>query len=150
MLCGRGKLAKKPDATVDECRYRVGGKYGVRCSLDVWEGENLDGKKITRLFAQQDAVLLLQVKEIGGKFHGHIIPQPAFAYSAGWISLEDGYPVVVHCCPSKKPIPPLDFTLLPGSWEMKARYTVKNPATVRASVEIESAWVHEVCRAKRY
>eukprot|EP00930_Biecheleria_cincta_P083587 TRINITY_DN7312_c0_g2_i3.p1 TRINITY_DN7312_c0_g2~~TRINITY_DN7312_c0_g2_i3.p1 ORF type:complete len:473 (+),score=91.60 TRINITY_DN7312_c0_g2_i3:89-1507(+) len=138
------QMAKKADVPVGECRYRVGGKYRVRCSLDVWEGENLDGKKIARLFAQQDAVLLLQVKEIDGKYHGHVIPQPAFAYSPGWISLEDGFPVVVHCCPSKKPIPPLDFTALPGSWEMKARYTVKNPATVRTSVEIESEFVHEV------
>lgn len=137
-------LGKTPDAAVGASRYRVGGRYRVRCTLDVWEGENLDGKKVTRLFAQQDSVLLLQIKEIGGKCHGHVIPQPAFAYGAGWISLEDGFPVVVHCCASKKPKPPLDFTVLPGSWEMRARYTVKNPATVRTCVEIESEWVHEV------
>eukprot|EP00439_Symbiodinium_sp_Y106_P048379 s6012_g6.t1 len=97
---------------------------------------NLDGTRLETLAAKKDSVLLIQFSGDQGA-RGLVIPQPAEHHQAGWISLEDAQR-------GSRVQPALDATVLPGSWDLRARYTVRNPATLRQGTEISSDWVGEL------
>ncbi|CAE7744146.1 unnamed protein product [Symbiodinium sp. CCMP2456] len=124
------------DALDGSSRYKVGGRYKVARPLEVWSGENLDGTRLETLAAKKDIVLLIQFSGDQGA-RGLVIPQPAENHQAGWISLEDAQR-------GSRVQPALDATVLPGSWDLRARYTVRNPATLRQGPEISSDWVGEL------
>eukprot|EP00931_Biecheleriopsis_adriatica_P033594 TRINITY_DN19499_c0_g1_i1.p1 TRINITY_DN19499_c0_g1~~TRINITY_DN19499_c0_g1_i1.p1 ORF type:complete len:499 (+),score=109.93 TRINITY_DN19499_c0_g1_i1:95-1498(+) len=132
VCCGRtGKRSKLPDDPVEE-GYKVGGRYKVAVPLDVFTSESLQTKQ-GRLQGKKDLVLLIHVSGKPGDCRGLVVPQPAHKNQAGWISLED-----------VKGKRPLDPTQLEGSWEMKARYCVENPSTVRTGQELETDYVAEL------
>lgn len=119
-----------------DCRYQVGGRYEVARPLDLWSGQNLDGSKI-EVLQKKDQILLIQsAKDEHGRWFGLVVPQPAEERSPGWISLQES--------PDKQPKLPLQPKPLQGSWEMRARYAVQYPCTVRSGQEVESQWLAEL------
>eukprot|EP00913_Durusdinium_trenchii_P032573 g30494.t2 len=125
-----------------QCPYLVGKRYKVARPLELWSSEtfgcsNLDGTRLETLKAKKDIILLVQISEQTGCRRGYVIPQPAEIHEAGWISLEDTRR-------GKSMQPPLLRLELPGSWDLKARYCVQNPATLRAGPALDSDWIGEL------
>ncbi|CAJ1378114.1 unnamed protein product [Effrenium voratum] len=127
---------KRPEAPTDGCPYKVGKRYKVARPLEVWSSESLDGTRLASLRAKKDVVLLVQVSDHSGAHRGYVIPQPAENHPAGWISLED--------LRGKSMQSALQRAELPGSWDLKARYSVQNPATLRAGPTLDSDWIGEL------
>ncbi|CAE8611894.1 unnamed protein product [Polarella glacialis] len=136
MVCccfgGGSKRPKKPDG--EDKDLQVGGRYRVLRAVDVWERESLTGNKSDYL-RRKDVVLLINIIETEGGRVGLVV-EPGDEHVPGYISLED----VV----GKRGGPVLNVSRLEGSWEMKARYTVKNPCTLRAGPELTSGWAGEL------
>lgn len=138
----------------EDKEYKVGRRYKVARPLDLWSGENLDGTRHGVLIPDEDVVLLVGIfgqsegtsltangadvaYKMTGFNRGLVIPQPAEGQHAGWISLED-----IQLGDSTRPA--LSKVALPGSWELKMRYSVQHPATLRAGPSLDSNWVGEV------
>lgn len=129
-LCGSTKVV---EPCLPEKVWKVGGRYKAnRAGVSLWSSSALKGSKVGEL-AEQDVVLLLNlVEQPKGPPLGLVLPPGGQV--PGWIALEGG--------PAKSW--PLARSSLEGSWEMKARYLVKNPATVREGPAITSAEVVEL------
>mmetsp|Transcript_39155 Transcript_39155/g.64618 ORF Transcript_39155/g.64618 Transcript_39155/m.64618 type:complete len:519 (+) Transcript_39155:25-1581(+) len=138
----------------EDKEYIVGRRYKIARPLDLWSGENLDGTRHGVLLPDEDVVLLVGISgqsegtslttsgadvayKMTGLNRGLVIPQPAEGKHAGWISLED-----IQLGDSTQPA--LSKVALPGSWELKTRYSVQPPATLRAGPSLDSSWVGEV------
>ncbi|CAE7225190.1 unnamed protein product [Symbiodinium natans] len=131
-----GDLIHRLDSDPDgSCSYQVGGRYKVARPLEVWSNESLDGTRLESLVPKKDTVLVIQLSREGSR--ALVIPQPAEHHAAGFISLEDAQR-------GSRVQPALDSFALPGSWDLRARYTVRNPATLREGPEIGSGWVGEL------
>lgn len=134
MGCGKSRQEPVPPG---QCPYLVGKRYKVARPLELWSSESLDGTRLETLKAKKDIILLVQISEQTGCRRGYVIPQPAEIHEAGWISLEDVQR-------GKSMQPPLLRLELPGSWDLKARYCVQNPATLRAGPALDSDWIGEL------
>ncbi|CAK8987575.1 Uncharacterized protein SCF082_LOCUS1035 [Durusdinium trenchii] len=136
-------LAASQDSLEAELqRQRDATKAWQSCgqSPSRWQQEprrSLDGTRLETLKAKKDIILLVQISEQTGRRRGYVIPQPAEIHEAGWISLEDVQR-------GKSMQPPLLRLELPGSWDLKARYCVQNPATLRAGPALDSDWIGEL------
>eukprot|EP00933_Yihiella_yeosuensis_P071819 TRINITY_DN8005_c0_g1_i1.p1 TRINITY_DN8005_c0_g1~~TRINITY_DN8005_c0_g1_i1.p1 ORF type:complete len:460 (-),score=92.58 TRINITY_DN8005_c0_g1_i1:274-1653(-) len=133
-FCCGGASTRRVEKIVDE-DWKVGGRFRVNRSTVVYATEELYKENGT-LTAKE--VLILERMQERGKEIALVMPQPAYENTPGWICLEeeDG--------PNTKGGPVLDTVRQEGSWEMKARYTVQNPSTVRAGAELTSEWVAEL------
>jgi len=96
----------------------------------------LDGSKIDVLKKKDEILLIQSAQDEHGRWFGLVVPQPAQERSPGWISLQES--------PDKQPKLPLQLKPLQGSWEMRAKYAVQYPCTVRSGQEVESQWVAEL------
>lgn len=117
--------------------YAVGKRYKVHRPLELFDSESPEANRIETLKAKKDVVLLVKISEQSGRRKGFVIPQPAESHEAGWISLEDVQR-------GKAMQPPLYHNELPGSWDLKARYSVQNPATLRAGPALDSENIGEL------
>eukprot|EP00440_Ansanella_granifera_P069444 gb/GFBE01075341.1/.p1 GENE.gb/GFBE01075341.1/~~gb/GFBE01075341.1/.p1 ORF type:complete len:465 (+),score=101.44 gb/GFBE01075341.1/:1-1395(+) len=137
MPCCGSKPPREPEETLAEgdCRYKVGGRYRLARAVQLFSDESLGGSCQSNL-KRKESVLIIHIEGSPGSWKAQVIPQPTGELPAGWISLEDGNP--------GKPSPPLELPKLDGSWEMKARYCVKNAATVRKGLAIDSDWAGEL------
>lgn len=131
------KSSRQPPVPEGQCPYEVGKRYKVARPLELFSSQNAEATRIETLKAKKDIVLLVEICESAGRRKGFVIPQPAETRDAGWVSLED-----VHR--GKAVQPPLQRTALPGSWDLKARYCVHNPATLRAGPALDSEWIGEL------
>lgn len=146
--------SERAELQEEDKEYKVGRRYKVARPLDLWSGENLDGTRHGVLVPDKDVVLLVGISgqsegtslttsgadvasRMTGFNRGLVIPQPAEGQHAGWISLED-----IQLGDSTQPA--LSKVALPGSWELKMRYSVQHPATLRAGPSLDSSWVNEV------
>lgn len=115
----------EPDGP-EEPEWKAGGRYRVaRHGVALWRTPTLRDSAGELKF--KDVVLLLCFHEEGGSLVGFVAP-PA-PDTPGWISLEP---------PAAGEVGPLIRRQLEGSWALRARYTVKNPATLRHSKELDS------------
>jgi len=115
----------EPDGP-EEPEWKAGGRYRVaRHNVALWRDPTLRTSAGELKF--KDVVLLLCFRQEGGNLVGFVAP-PA-PDTAGWISLDPLSPGEVG---------PLIRRQLEGSWAMRARYAVKNPATLRKTKELTS------------
>lgn len=130
-FCGSKKDAAEPE--LPEKEWTVGGRYRAnRAGFALWSASELSGTKVGEL-GLQDVVLLLNIADKPGSSpRGLVLPPNGRA--PGWLALEAG--------PSKGW--PLVRRRVHGSWDIKARYSVKNPATLREGPSITSEEVTEV------
>lgn len=118
----------RPNETqVEEPDFKVGGRYRVlRGGENVYSNPQLDGE-IAGGLRVKDTVLLIAKEVTAGTEVGLIVPSPG--EEPGWIMLRDA---------SDQPTASLLRRRIEISWEMKARYLVKNPATIRAEASLTS------------
>jgi len=122
---------------VDECAWKVGGRYEVLKNASLYAEQTLDGNPVSYVKAKQ-TVLMLRFLNADQSRRG--IPVgfvlPSEAREAGWMQLQGDT------------TDPKKFFLwrqrLEGSWEMRARYRVKHPATLRQEEDLKSDVVCEV------
>lgn len=116
---------------IEDSEWRVGGRYKVRSAVLVRAGSELCSEQVGEL-KPKEVVLLLAVEFQGCVEVGLVVPvRPK---TPGWIVLQD---------PANQ-ITTLVRRRLAGSWEMKARYLVQNPATVRTDASLSSEHLHEL------
>jgi len=118
--------------------WQVGGWYKVSAKdVSLWSSPNGEAERIG-LLQSCDEVLLVGLHGTGefagksgapvGEPKGLVVPWSSTSVSPGWMVLEG----------------PLIRRRLEGSWELKARYTVQSPATLRSGKGLTSDWVGEV------
>ena len=156
MGCRGSRPAETHDGQDRQDPYIVGKRYKVARPLELWSGENLDGTRHNILQPNKDVVLLVGLfhqsewasptdrsgpdvsYRMRGFTRGLVIPQPAEGQHAGWISLED---IQVG---NSTTTPALSKVEVPGSWELRARYSVQHPTTLRAGVGLDSEWLGDL------
>lgn len=122
-------------AVPEEGEWQVGGRYGLRrCARHVLLREGpAPQDSVTCEMGTGETVLLLQISGTPGWGRVAGLVVPAYPNTPGWITLED---------------PPRPSVVvrrrLKGSWEMRARYVVRHPATVRTNPELLSEQLCEV------
>jgi len=130
---GRLKASLLASDEPEEPEWRVGGRYKVlRGGMPVFADAQLAGERLGELKAK-DAVLLLEIRSCASVDVGLVVPPPP--EQPGWVELR---------AVASEPGPALQRRQLEGSWAMRARYMVKNPATLRADASLASDWVGEV------
>lgn len=138
VMGGEGRASQGP--TEDE-EWTIGGRYKIkRASVPVYETRELKDKKMCEL-GPTDVVLLLQVwGSAGDAPAGLVVPSDRENTSKvpGWIALEDS-----PSQPKGTP-PPVERKKLEDSWELRARYIVNHPATLREGPSLISKQVGEV------
>jgi len=135
------KLSFSTQQPLDD-EWQVGGRYKVVQRTTVWSTPDLEGEKVCEVLPQDNVLLLSINNTLGNGWdvpRGLIMP-PATnsASNAGWIALESaGRLDVVH-------IGPVQRRRLTGSWEMKARYFVQHPTTLREGPTLTSKKIGEL------
>lgn len=120
-----GKSSKKPD----DGEWQVGGRYEALFNSSLYDNPKLTGKEVLEV-KSKDAVLLLkhQISPIGSIMGFVLSPGgQGEVRVAGWM-----------------PLKVLRQQRLDGSWEMRARYRVKHPATLRTDIDLSSMVACEV------
>eukprot|EP00928_Gymnodinium_smaydae_P036967 TRINITY_DN25742_c0_g3_i1.p1 TRINITY_DN25742_c0_g3~~TRINITY_DN25742_c0_g3_i1.p1 ORF type:complete len:464 (-),score=87.81 TRINITY_DN25742_c0_g3_i1:60-1451(-) len=116
--------------------WAAGGRHLVaQNDVFLWESQSLSGEAVDVL-DEGDTVLILQVlpsREIGGSALGLVVP-PECNRASGWIAL-DG----VGGEPS-----PLQASRLEDSWELRARYKVSSPVTLRTGQALSSERIEDL------
>lgn len=122
----------------DEQEYKVGGRYRVSADhAQVWATKACQGIVVAS-YKHKDICMVLQLeKDRSDRQIAAYTVMPGKT-GAGWISLQE-----LKGANGKK-VMPLERHALEGSWEMKAKYLVKNPATIRQGPRVDSGWVGEV------
>eukprot|EP00411_Alexandrium_monilatum_P025203 CAMPEP_0175329314 /NCGR_PEP_ID=MMETSP0095-20121207/124_1 /TAXON_ID=311494 /ORGANISM="Alexandrium monilatum, Strain CCMP3105" /LENGTH=115 /DNA_ID=CAMNT_0016626419 /DNA_START=132 /DNA_END=475 /DNA_ORIENTATION=+ len=106
----------------EESEFKVGGRYKVQRTVPLFK--TLDLVQQRGVLQPKEEVLLIAVEMRACKEVGLIVPSGDRldeGLKPGWIVLQD--PTSENASLVRR--------RLEGSWEMKARYSVKNPATVR-------------------
>jgi len=115
------------EAQVEEPDFKVGGRYRVlRGGEHVYSTPQLDGEVVGELKVK-DTVLLIAKEVTAGTEVGLVVPSPG--EDPGWIMLKDAY---------EQPTASLLRKRVEISWDLRARYLVKNPATIRAEASLTS------------
>jgi len=119
----------------EESEFKVGGRYKVQRTVPLFK--TLDLVQQRGVLQPKEEVLLIAVEMRACKEVGLIVPSGDRldeGLKPGWIVLQD--PTSENASLVRR--------RLEGSWEMKARYSVKNPATVRQEPSLSSKEVGEV------
>jgi len=157
LCCGRRSIATSDDAPTspprrsssfdsirasflasegpEESEWQVGGRYKVQLNIPIHATPELVEE--TGTLKPKDTVLLLSVQTKACTEVGLVVPggvRREQGVKPGWIVLQNAM--------SEKGS--LVRKRLEGSWEMKARYRVNNPATVRQEASLSSPEVGEV------
>mmetsp|Transcript_43256 Transcript_43256/g.85675 ORF Transcript_43256/g.85675 Transcript_43256/m.85675 type:complete len:438 (-) Transcript_43256:61-1374(-) len=119
------------DNTPEDSDIDVGSRYKVRTAVTMRASADFTSGTIAELVAR-DEVLLLSKDVRGSNEVGLVVP--AMPDRPGWIVLRG--PSQPQCS--------LVLKKLDGSWDMKARYRVTRPATLRSDSSIASNCLGEV------
>lgn len=123
--------SRSSDCQAVDPDWQVGGWYKVSANeVSLLSSPNGKAERIG-LLQSCDEVLLVGLHGTGARAEelmGLVVPWSPTSVSPGWMVLEG----------------PLIRRRLEGSWELKARYTVQSPATLRRGKALTSDWVGEV------
>lgn len=109
----------------EDGEWKVGGRYEVTQGAQLFDNAKLTGTGIYAV-KPKDMILLLKHQISSGQIVGFVLP-PGERRVAGWMALQNVLQIRQE-----------------GSWEMRARYRARHPATVRSDVSISSDWVCEI------
>lgn len=115
--------------------FEVGGRYKLNSTVKVWSNMALSGATIAALHPK-DVVLLVHMEGQEGARVGNVIHNAS--NTVGWVDMEEPK--------DKKGKGPFIKRKLEGSWDLRGRYEVKHPATVRHGSEIGSEKVCDLSR----
>jgi len=111
-----------------DAEWLVGGRYDILSTVQVWENPSLSGEIVATL-KPKDIMLLVAIKSSQSPTCGLVIPptpgQP------GWVEL----PASSNEINKRR---------RKDSWEMKARYAVNHPTTLRTGPSLASAYAGEL------
>lgn len=121
----------RSEGTPEDSDFTVGGRYKLRTAATLREDADLTSNRLGEL-AAKDEVLLLSVNMCNCTEVGLVVPVPP--ERPGWIVLRS--PFQKLCT--------LVLRRLDGSWDLKARYQVNLPATLRRDLSVASDYLGEL------
>lgn len=119
-----GRTPKRPE----DGEWKVGCRYEAIQKTYLFDSQKMTGEAVCEL-KPKDIILLLRHQICSGSVTGFVMTtgDPGQRRYAGWMPL--------NACRQSS---------LKGSWELKGRYRVKHPSTLRTEADISSNWVAEV------
>jgi len=119
-----GRTPKRPE----DGEWKVGCRYEAIQTTYLFDSQKMTGEAVCEL-KPKDIILLLRHQICSGSVTGFVMTtgDPGQRRYAGWMPL--------NACRQSS---------LEGSWELKGRYRVQHPSTLRSKADISSSWVAEV------